>query len=78
MSSYQYIDYGPDPDIDAPMKTGWCCACECNVDVVKEDHGIGSFEYWGSREVHIDIQDTCTVCGGTDIEEEHLEEETEE
>lgn len=69
-----HIDLG-EPDIDAPMKRGWCPVCEANVDVRAEDHGIGSYEYWGSVGVHTDIQDTCTECGSTGIECERNEEE---
>lgn len=74
-----YFDFADTPDVDEPMRYGWCCACERNVDIVEEDHGIGAYEYWGSSGVHHDWQDTCQECGSTDVERErHNDEETEE
>lgn len=57
-----------EPDTAEKELTGWCCACERNVDIAEEDHGIGSYEYWGSHEVHHDWRNTCQECGSTDVE----------
>ena len=52
-----------DPDIADVGTYGFCKRCECEVLVVKRDCGIGLFEYWGSKGVHVDMQDCCATCG---------------
>jgi hypothetical protein len=66
------------PDIEPKTRTAWCCGCEKNVTVERRDHGIGAYEYWGSRGVHHDWQDTCTECGDTNIEEVHTADEVDD
>lgn len=69
---FDEIDWPHYLDRDEPKtRRAWCCYCQCNVDVVKRDCGIGRYEYWGYRGVHIDMRDTCSACGEERLEEEH-------
>jgi hypothetical protein len=53
---------------------GYCPACKCNVRAKSMDFGIGCFEYWGSREVHVDIREVCPECEGDLLDAEPEEE----
>ena len=70
-----YFDDAPDVDVDEGTY-GWCNECECNVQSVRRDFGIGAYEYWGSREVHRDLRDVCPTCEG-DLEDAREEEDEE-
>ena len=43
-------------------KTLWCPICKDWKDTVWADEGIGPYEFWGSREVHHDWQESCPDC----------------
>jgi hypothetical protein len=62
-------------DLDDDARHGYCPACKCNVTAKSMDFGIGCFEYWGSREVHVDIREVCPECEG-DLLDAEPEEET--
>lgn len=57
-------------------KRGWCWNCSCNVTSARADFGIGRYEYWGCKGVHVDWRDVCPTCG-ENVTEERIE-ETEE
>lgn len=62
---YYIDDYADRNDVrDDEGTYGYCPECECNVHSVRRDFGIGSYEYWGSREVHVDLRDVCPKCEG--------------
>jgi hypothetical protein len=53
-----------EPDVsDDEGAYGWCKRCECEAPIVKQDMGIGRFEYHGSKEIHRDMQWVCRECG---------------
>ena len=64
-------------DRDEPVRM-WCRYCKTNVLTVKCDQGIGRYEYQGAKGVHIDMRDTCAVCGYEDLEGARAETELEE
>jgi hypothetical protein len=45
----------------------WCVGCTKWVVPVLRDHGIGGFEYWGSKEVHHDWRTECRECDGSEF-----------
>lgn len=64
------------PDVDrAPRIRMYCRFCEANVDTVRKDCGIGSYEYWGAHGRHVDMRNTCIECGYDDLEGAHTEDE---
>lgn len=75
---YQQMAPLPDdtyePDYESDTKYGYCRECECNVQTVKMDFGIGSYEYWGCKGVHTDVRQVCPSCEG-EVEDERAEEE---
>lgn len=50
-----------EPDDDSSPTEGWCAHCNKECIGVAVDNGIGSYEYWGSKGVHhqIDIESNC-------------------
>jgi hypothetical protein len=53
-----------EPDVEpVEGRYGFCWNCEHNVHAVRADHGIGGFEYWGSKGIHHDWRDVCSQCG---------------
>jgi hypothetical protein len=68
-------DREPDhADIDDDTHYGYCPACKCNVRAASVDFGIGSYEYWGCRGVHVDIREVCPDCEGDLLDAEPEEE----
>lgn len=63
----EYID-DPEYDEDDSSTTGWCCNCgkECYIEYV--DNGIGSYEYWGQKGVHTQIDAESSCCGAEVVE----------
>lgn len=43
--------------------TCWCPVCQEDVDVLEEDEGIGSYEFWGQKCVDTRIVYRCANCG---------------
>lgn len=39
-----------------------CKCCEKPCEVVAIDFGIGAYEYWGAKGVHVDIQEVSECC----------------
>ena len=56
---------------------GYCQDCEQYVETVREDQGIGSYEYWGTIGTHHDYQEVCPHCGGY-VEEGRPEDDCDE
>jgi hypothetical protein len=54
---------------------GWCPNCGTRVTGKWEDHGIGSYEYWGAKGTHHDWVCVCLECEEPleDVEEFDLE-----
>lgn len=52
-----------DDDYYEEPETEFCNECCDNVVPEVEDHGIGSYEYWGHKGVHTDLVYTCPNCG---------------
>ncbi|CAH2910754.1 MAG: hypothetical protein CPSOU_1845 [uncultured Paraburkholderia sp.] len=52
----------PDYDDIHPPVMGNCDNCG-EVEIVQRDHGIGRYEFWGSKGVHRDMRDCCGKCG---------------
>jgi len=50
-------------DLDDDRKLGYCKHCKAETYHVKQDCGIGRYEYQGSKGIHVDWQDVCTECG---------------
>ncbi|HEX8894411.1 MAG TPA: hypothetical protein VF783_13865 [Terriglobales bacterium] len=50
-------------DYDEPSKYGWCRHCQKETVTVKRDVGIGRYEAWGCKGIHIDMRDHCGDCG---------------
>lgn len=69
MSRYRHID----PE-DLP--SGFCSACHEECTAISVDMGIGAYEFWGSREVHVDIQAVSPCCEAEMLE--YLPEEEDE
>ena len=40
----------------------YCCECGEPCSVVWTDEGIGVYEYWGARGVHVDWQASSSCC----------------
>lgn len=40
----------------------WCVACKQECSVIDVDFGIGAYEYWGAKGVHVDIQAVSDCC----------------
>lgn len=51
----------------------WCTECgeECSIKVI--DEGIGSYEFWGARGIHVDKR-TVSSCCEAEVTTENLEE----
>ena len=47
---------------DPEERYGFCPNCECDVQIVKRDIGIGSYEFWGARGVDRRMVDHCVQC----------------
>jgi len=58
-------EYFYDEDPDDPG-TKFCLECGEEVNIVKEDFGIGSYEFWGSRGFHHDYHWVCPKCEGSE------------
>lgn len=56
----------------------WCCACKQECNVIEVDFGIGSYEYWGSKGIDIDLQEVSDCCEADWTEEDPNEDETED
>ena len=41
---------------------GFCPNCDKEMPAVGIDFGIGTYEYWGSVETHVDIHICCEEC----------------
>jgi len=41
---------------------GFCRECKKEVDVVIEDFGIGSYEYWGDKGTDVRLEPVCVEC----------------
>ncbi len=56
----RYAGCHGEPDDDDQV-TGWCECCGAECYGVAVDNGIGSYEYWGSKGVHhqIDCESNC-------------------
>jgi len=56
-----------------PYKTvGFCHECRDIVDILVEDVGIGSYEFWGARGYDSRMIAVCSECGAdvsVDLEE---------
>ena len=48
---------------------GICTGCDDPCNVVAIDFGIGRYEYWGSKEVDIDIQAVSDCCHEPTVDE---------
>jgi len=61
----RHFDFDEEPDIDYEPERPlmYCNCCEEEVRAVQVDHGIGSYEYWGSKGVHHDWRWCCPTCG---------------
>jgi len=46
----------------------YCASCKSWVLPVERDHGIGPYEYWGSRGVHHNWRTECPECEGEQFE----------
>ena len=57
------------------MNADYCSSCKKHVEPVKRDFGIGAFEYWGSREVHVDMRIVCPYCETETTEEPCIQDE---
>lgn len=56
----------------------WCKECKQECDVIDVDFGIGAYEYWGAKGVHVDIQAVSDCCEGDWTEDEPEDEEGED
>jgi hypothetical protein len=61
-------------DRDDDTHRGYCPSCKANVTAKSVDFGIGSYEYWGCRSVHVDIREVCPDCEGNLLDAEPEEE----
>lgn len=51
------------------------CGKECDWQTL--DYGIGAYEFWGSRGVHVNMQTVSTCCEGDVFRDSELEERME-
>lgn len=67
-------DYDPDDD----RRTGYCAACgkECVAGII--DEGIGSYEFWGSKGVDIQLSEVSDCCEAKVLDEPPEEEDNED
>ena len=48
---------------DPEERYGFCPTCECDVQLVKRDVGIGRYEYQGAKGIDRRMVDVCGDCG---------------
>jgi hypothetical protein len=48
--------------------SGICSDCGIQCESVTEDQGIGPYEYWGSREVDVQLVEVSPCCGAEVVE----------
>lgn len=58
---FDFYDNTPDFDEDTP-DSAYCTACGEECIPITIDEGIGSYEYWGSKAVHHDLQRVSPCC----------------
>jgi len=49
-------------------ENGICSDCGIECESVTEDHGIGPYEYWGAREVDVQLVEVSPCCGAEVVE----------
>ncbi len=47
---------------DPEERYGFCPTCECDVQLVKRDIGIGRYEFWGAKGIDRRMVDHCVEC----------------
>jgi hypothetical protein len=52
----------------------YCAECHKECDTVELDYGFGSYEFWGARGTHSNIQTVSTCCEADVLSKDELEE----
>jgi len=55
----------------------YCGECGKECKTVERDFGIGAYEFWGARSVHVNIQTVSECCDGDVFADPNLEEQLE-
>lgn len=57
------MSWSREDDWEPNRDTSYCPECDKEVEIKREDQGIGPYEFWGSKGWHHDWRWVCTECG---------------